>query len=51
MTTSKQIIQTLNKYEPKSLHHETDVVWDTAYGCTVRDTEGKEYILPSATVN
>ena len=44
MITSKQIIQTLNKYEPKSLHHEVDVVWDTAFGCTVRDADGKAYI-------
>ncbi len=43
-TTSKQIIQTLNKYEPKSLHHEVDVVWKDAFGCTVTDIEGKEYI-------
>ena len=44
MTTSKQIIQTLNKYEPRSLHHELDVVWDFAGGCTLMDAEGKDYI-------
>ena len=44
MNISKQIIKTLNKYEPRSLHHEVDVVWDTAFGCTVRDVDGKEYI-------
>ncbi len=44
MTISKQIIKTLNKYEPKSLHHEADVVWDSSYGFTVVDINGKEYI-------
>ena len=43
-TTSKQIIRTLNKYEPRSLHHEVDVVWKDAFGCTVTDADGKEYI-------
>ncbi|KKK87814.1 hypothetical protein LCGC14_2749460 [marine sediment metagenome] len=43
-TTSKQIIRTLNKYEPRSLHHEVDVVWKDAFGCTVTDAEGEEYI-------
>ncbi len=44
MTISKSIIQTLNKYEPRSLHHEADVVWGHSFRHLVWDIENKGYI-------
>ncbi len=38
------ILETLEKYEPKSLHHETPVIWDKANNWTVYNQHGKQYI-------
>ena len=39
MITSNAIIKTLKQYEPRSLHHELDVVWDWAEGYEVGSIE------------
>ena len=40
----KNILETLNKYEPRSSHHEVSVVWERAQGCYVWDNKGKRYL-------
>lgn len=41
---SKRIWQEMQRYVPKAPYHYTDVIVESASGCTVRDVDGKSYI-------